>query len=177
MKIAGLAAGLGLLFGSLTARAAELAVGDVAPDFSLTGSDGQVHRLSAYLGKQAVVLAWFPKAFTGGCTRECKSLRESGGLIREFDVAYFAASTDTAAKNREFAVSLGVDFPILADPETHAAEPYGVLMPVIGLAKRWTFYIGKDGKILAIDKDVKVETAGGDVATKLASLGIAKKTP
>ena len=66
MKIAGLAAGLGLLFGSLTARAAELAVGDVAPDFSLTGSDGQVHRLSAYLGKQAVVLAWFPKAFTGG---------------------------------------------------------------------------------------------------------------
>jgi peroxiredoxin Q/BCP len=90
-------------------------------------------------------------------------------------VAYFAASTDTAQKNKEFAESLGADFPILADPDKAAAEPYGVLMPMVGMAKRWTFYIGKDGKILAIDKDVKVDTAGADIAAKLGELGVAKR--
>jgi peroxiredoxin Q/BCP len=90
-------------------------------------------------------------------------------------VAYFAVSTDTPEKNKEFAESLGADYPILADPDKKAAEPYGVLMPVVGMAKRWTFYIGKDGKILAIDKDVKVDTAGADVAAKLADLGVPRK--
>ena len=55
-----------------------------------------------------------------------------------------------------------------------AAEPYGVLMPFVGVAKRWTFYIGKDGKILFIDKDVKVATAGADIAAKLAQLGMGR---
>jgi peroxiredoxin Q/BCP len=90
-------------------------------------------------------------------------------------VAYFAASTDTAEKDKEFAESLGADYPILADPDKKVAEAYGVLMPVVGFAKRWTFYIGKDGKILAIDKDVKVDTAGADVAAKLGELGVPKK--
>ncbi len=90
-------------------------------------------------------------------------------------MAYFAVSTDTPEKNKEFAESLGADYPILADPDKKAAEPYGVLMPVVGVAKRWTFYIGKDGKILAIDKDVKVDTAGGDVAAKLAELGVPRR--
>jgi len=48
-------------------------------------------------------------------------------------------------------------------------------MPVVGVAKRWTFYIGKDGKILAIDKDVKVDTAGADIAAKLGELGVTRK--
>ena len=48
-------------------------------------------------------------------------------------------------------------------------------MPAVGLAKRWTFYIGKDGRILAVDKDVKVDTAGADIAAKLGELGIEKK--
>ena len=91
-------------------------------------------------------------------------------------MAYFAASTDTLDQNTKFAESLGADYPILADPDKKAAEAYGVVMPVVGFAKRWTFYIGKNGKILAIDKDVKVDTAGADVATKLAELGVRKKT-
>ena len=90
-------------------------------------------------------------------------------------MAYFAASTDTPQKDKEFAESLGADYPILADPDKKAADAYGVLMPVVGMAKRWTFYIGKDGKILAIDKDVKVDTAGADVAAKLAELGVPRK--
>jgi peroxiredoxin Q/BCP len=65
MKLPFLVAGLGLLLSCGAARAADLAVGDAAPDFALPGSDGKTHRLSDYKGR-AVVLAWFPKAFTGG---------------------------------------------------------------------------------------------------------------
>jgi peroxiredoxin Q/BCP len=91
-------------------------------------------------------------------------------------VAYFAVSTDTVQKNKEFAESLEADYPMLGDPDHTAAGPYGVLMPAVGLAKRWTFYIGKDGRILYIDKEVKVDSAGADVAARLAELGIPKKT-
>ncbi len=90
-------------------------------------------------------------------------------------MSYFAASVDTAQKDKEFAESLGADYPILADPDKKTAEAYGVLMPVIGLAKRWTFYVGKDGRILYIDKEVKVDTAGADAAARLAQLGAAKR--
>ena len=61
-----------------TATAAELKVGDAAPDFSLPGSDGRTYKLTDYRGKQAVVLAWFPKAFTPGCTTECRIMAEHG---------------------------------------------------------------------------------------------------
>jgi thioredoxin-dependent peroxiredoxin len=66
MKTLCLVAVLGLALSCAAARAAELKAGDGAPEFSLVGSDGRTHTLSAYRGKQAVVLAWFPKAFTGG---------------------------------------------------------------------------------------------------------------
>ena len=97
-----------------TLRAAEPAVGDKAPDFKLQGSDGKEYALSQFAGKQAVVIAWFPKAFTGGCTAECKSMKENGEAIRKFDVAYFTASVDEPMKNADFAKSLELDFPILS---------------------------------------------------------------
>lgn len=99
----------------------------------------------------------------------------SGDKIRQFEVAYFAASTDAPAKNKEFAESLGLDYPLLSDPEAKVAESYGVRVPILGLAKRWTFYIGKDGRILFVDKDVKPDSAGDDVAAKLAELGVPKR--
>ena len=66
MKTLCLVAALGFALSCAAARAAELKAGDTAPEFSLAGSDGKTHKLSDYKGKQAVVLAWFPKAFTGG---------------------------------------------------------------------------------------------------------------
>jgi peroxiredoxin Q/BCP len=89
-------------------------------------------------------------------------------------VAYFAASVDDIETNTKFAESLDADYPILSDADKSVAEAYGVLSPG-GLANRWTFYIGPDGKLLAIDKQVDVKTAGADVAAKLAELGVAKK--
>ena len=89
-------------------------------------------------------------------------------------MVYFAASTDDAPTNTKFAESLSCDYAILADPDKKVAEAYGVLMPGVGYANRWTFYIGPDGKILDIDKKVKPATAGADLAAKLEALKVAK---
>jgi len=159
------------------ARAAELKVGDEAPNFKLQATDGKTYQLSDFKGKQAVVLAWFPKAFTQGCTIECKSLAEHGDLIKKYDVTYFMASVDPldgAQGNKAFAETHKADFPLLSDPTKDTAKAYGVLTER-GFANRWTFYIGKDGRIQAIDKDVaqRLATSAEDMAAKLGEL----KTP
>ena len=91
-------------------------------------------------------------------------------------------SVDTLADNKAFAEKEGADFPMLADPEKQAAEAYGVLPPVNPerpdaprYARRHTFYIGPDGKILFVDRMVKTATAGEDLAKKLEELGVKKR--
>lgn len=93
--------------------------------------------------------------------------------MRQFDVAYFAASVDSPETNAKFAQSLGADYPILSDPTKAAARAYGVLAPS-GYASRATFYIGIDGRVLAIDRNVRAASHGGDVAAKLAELNVAR---
>jgi peroxiredoxin Q/BCP len=154
--------------------AEELKVGDKAPDFQLQASDGKTYKLSDYAGKQAIVLAWFPAAYTRGCTIECKSLAEHGDLIRKYDATYFMASVDPVEKNKGFADEQHADFPLLSDPTKKTAEAYGVLNQG-GVASRWTFYIGKDGTILAIDKTVKPPTSAEDMAAKLGELKVATR--
>ncbi len=157
------------------AEAPGLEAGAPAPEFSLAGSDGKTHSLAELRGKQAVVLAWFPKAFTGGCTAECKSLVEGGAALREYDVAYFAISTDTPEENKKFAESLGADFPILSDPTGETAKAFGVLGKDGKHARRWTYYIGADGTIKDVDREVKPASAAPDVVQRLESLKIPKK--
>ena len=155
------------------APAGELKVGDKAPNFKLQGSDGKTYNLADFVGKKAVVIAWFPAAFTKGCTIECKNLAMNGDKIRQYEVAYFMASVDPIEKNTDFAKAQEADFPLLSDPSKEVATAYGVLNPR-GTASRWTFYIGKDGRILAIDKAIKVETSAEDMVAKLAELNVTK---
>jgi len=103
---------------------------------------------------------------------ECKSFRENGAELRKLDVVYFAASCDTAETNKQFSESLDLDYPVLSDPERTAAIQYGVVTAERRFPFRWTFYIGTDGKILYIDKNVNVATHGKDVAVKLKELGV-----
>jgi thioredoxin-dependent peroxiredoxin len=182
MRVVNLLGIAGLVFGCAAAAfaqgqpaapAVELKVGDKAPNFKLQGSDGKTYSLSDFAGKKAVVIAWFPAAFTKGCTVECKSLAMNGDKIRAYDVAYFMASVDPIEKNTDFAKAQEADFPLLSDPTKEVATAYGVLNPK-GMATRWTFYIGKDGKILAIDKAIKVETSAEDMVAKLGELNVAK---
>lgn len=182
-----------LAAGAMAQSAVELKVGDMAPDFTLQGTDGKTHKLSDYRGKQAVVVAWFPRAFTQGCTIECKSLAENGDKIKQYDVAYFMASTDTIEDNTKFAKATSVtlqgrgggaatvvekkeaDFPLLSDPNKEVAAKYGVLMANGQVANRWTFYIDKSGKVVAIDTAVRPATSAEDMIAKLAELKVAKK--
>ena len=165
------------------AQTVDLKVGDQAPNFKLQATDGKTYQLSDFKGKQAVVVAWFPAAFTRGCTIECKSLAENGDKIKMYDVTYFMASVDPIEKNKEFAkattVKLGdtevskkeADFPLLSDPTKETAKAYGVLNER-GVASRWTFYIDKNGKIAYIEKMVKPETSAEDMIGKLAELKV-----
>ena len=89
-------------------------------------------------------------------------------------MAYFTASCDEPEKNKKFAESLELDYPILSDPDRKVATAYGVVNESRKNPQRWTYYIGTDGKILAIDKKVKSKTHGEDVAKKLEELGVAK---
>ncbi len=160
---------------SAAVRADAPKVGDKAPDFKLTGSDGKEYSLADFAGKKAVVIAWFPKAFTGGCTAQCKSMKEDGAAIRKFDVAYFTASVDDVQKNTDFAKSLGLDYPILSDPSKKTAEAYGVVHEGRPFAERWTFYIGPDGVVQAVDQKVNTKEHAKDIAKQLEAIGVPKK--
>ena len=166
-------AGVGLA-AQAPAPAVELKVGDVAPDFTLQATDGKTYKLSDFRGKQAVVVAWFPAAFTQGCTIECKSLAANGEKIRRFNVSYFMASVDPLEGERgnvAFAKENGADFPMLSDPSKTTAQAYGVLS-ARGFANRWTFYVDKNGRIAAIEKMVRPATSAEDMIAKLEELKV-----
>jgi thioredoxin-dependent peroxiredoxin len=91
--------------------------------------------------------------------------------LRRFKARYVAASVDTPERNARFARSLDLDFPILSDPTKATARAYGVL-GASGFAQRWTFYIGADRRVLAIDTHVAASTHGRDVADRLTELGV-----
>lgn len=158
-------------FRRTSASTVVLGPGDQAPEFSAVGSDGATYRLSDFRGSNPVVLAWFPKAFTGGCTVECRTLSEYNGVLGRSRVRCFAASVDSAQMNAEFARTLGLTFPILSDSDRTMARAYGVL-GASGFASRWTFFIAADGRIVHIDKQVRPSSHGSDVAARLMELGI-----
>jgi thioredoxin-dependent peroxiredoxin len=158
-----------------TAVAEELKAGDAAPAFRLVDADGKEYTLDDFKGKQGVVLAWFPRAFTPGCTIEIKSIRDSATELDGFDVSYFMVSLDPPEKNAEFAEEHGCDFPVLSDPDGETAKAYDVGAPGALFAKRWTFFIGADGEIKHVERGVNVSTHGADIVQKLDELGFPKK--
>jgi peroxiredoxin Q/BCP len=157
------------------ARAADLAPGDPAPAFALPGSDGAVHRLDDHRGRRAVVIAWFPGAFTPGCTAELRDLRDHADAIARYDAAVYLASVDPPERNEAFARAEGARQVILSDPEGETARAYGVLGPGGLFTHRWTFYLDSEGRILAIDRQVSPGTAGRDLLQKLDELGVPRR--
>ncbi|MDE0489004.1 MAG: peroxiredoxin [Gammaproteobacteria bacterium] len=156
------------------APTASLEAGMQAPDWTLPGSDGETHALADLLKKGPVVLAWFPKAFTPGCTAQCQSLAQNGDMIREYKVSYFMASVDPIGDNTDFASKYDADFPILSDESKEVANAYQVIGQY-GVPRRETFYIGTDGVILAVDREVDARGAAEETAAMLASLGVEKR--
>ena len=159
-------------FSQLSAASTQpLQVGDKAPSFDLPGTDGRSHALPLPNNADTpwTVLAWFPKAYTSGCTIECRSLAQNGHLIKKFNVRYFMLSVDPIETNKAFAADESADFPLLSDATTEIAEKYGVLSPR-GYAKRQTFYVDPQGTIQAIDRKVNPKTSAEDMAMYLLKL-------
>jgi peroxiredoxin Q/BCP len=153
-------AGLVLAAGIL-AYGAEVQPGMMAPPFEAPDQNGKMVRLQDYLGKSPVVLYFYPKDFTPGCTSEACTLRDHYQEIKDAGAAVLGMSADNVQSHADFAKQYNLPFPILADPGGKVIEAYGVkhaLFP--SRAARITFIIDKQGKVL--DRIDKVDPAKAD---------------
>jgi len=126
-----------------------LKVGERAPDFTARTTEGDVLSLSALRGRH-VVLYFFPKAFTPGCTRETVRFRDAVPDIRALGGTVVGVSVDDHETQCEFAESTKASFPLIADPEHTLSRLYGVLRPFLKLAKRVTYVIDPEGVIRGV---------------------------
>ncbi|TYC65549.1 thioredoxin-dependent thiol peroxidase [Stappia sp. BW2] len=139
----------------------ELAVGDVAPDFELEGDGGKKVSLSALKGKPVVVY-FYPKDDTPGCTKEAIAFTEQTDAFAKLGVTIIGLSPDTAAKHDKFIAKHNLAIRLGADTEKEAAEAYGVWVEKSMYGKKYmgversTFLVGPDGKIAQIWRKVKV---------------------
>ena len=124
-------------------------VGSQAPDFSLKNQDGQVVSLGDFANKQAVLLVFYPFAFSGICTGELCSVRDDLSSFQNDDVQVLGVSVDTTWALKAWAGQEGYDFPLLSDfwPHGEIAERYGVFNSDAGFAIRGTFLIDKTGVV------------------------------
>jgi peroxiredoxin Q/BCP len=132
-----------------TARADAPAVGAAAPAFSLQDQKGETHQLSDYRGKW-VVLYFYPKDGTPGCTTEACALRDNIFAYRKAGAVILGISVDDVASHKAFAEKHSLPFTLLADPNKQTAREYGVLVKMMGLfelAQRDTFLIDPQGRI------------------------------
>lgn len=151
-----------------TGSAAEdqpLSVGDAAPDFTIpegasTDQIGDAKKLSDLKGKN-VVLAFYPKAFTSGCTTQMCGYRDDFSSFESNDTVVLAISIDEQAESNRFKDEHKLPFPVLGDPKHEIIRAYGVELMKRGdleYAKRQTFLIDKSGKIAYIDREYNVLT-------------------
>ncbi len=130
-----------------------LKVGDTAPEFTMPSTTGKPVKLSDFKSKKNVVLAFYPAAFTGGCTKEMQAYQLGLDKFDGADTQVFGVSTDNTPSQRKFAEELKVTFPMLSDFTTRqVSKDYGVLMAERGIANRTTFVIDRDGKIQHIEE-------------------------
>ena len=143
--------------------------GDRAPDFRLQKQDGETVRLSDFRGHQNVVLYFYPKDDTPGCTKEACSFRNNISRFRELGTEILGVSVDDVKSHKEFLKKYNLNFTLLADPDKQVTSLYGV-KAWHGLAKRVTFVIDRQGAIRKIFPDVDVSRHSGEVLQVLQML-------
>jgi peroxiredoxin Q/BCP len=165
----GIIAGMLAVIG-LSAHAADLQPGMSAPPFTALDQASKNVRLADYLGKSNVVLYFYPKDDTPGCTAEACSLRDGYGDILATGAVVLGVSADDTASHAAFAEKFHLPFPILADPTRAIIDAYGVRMAVLGIAKRVTFIIDKGGIIRHIVREVNTKAHDQQVLALLKTL-------
>jgi peroxiredoxin Q/BCP len=126
---------------AVPAQADGLIVGQSAPAFELKAQNGKQISLAARQGKGWTVLYFYPKAGTPGCTQQACAFRDAIQTIREHNAEVYGISTDQVRRLQDFHQKHKLTFDLLSDPDAKVTEAYGVKMPLLPLAKRWTFII------------------------------------
>ncbi|MDJ0813695.1 MAG: peroxiredoxin [Woeseiaceae bacterium] len=160
------------LFSSLFASATEqVTTGDVAPEFELSDQDGNLHSLEDYRD-QWVVLYFYPKDETPGCTTEACEFRDNIFAFRNLNAQILGVSLDDVDSHQKFAEKHGLPFPLLADTDGLAADAYGVKTKMFGMtiARRQTFLIAPDGTIAKHYEKVKPAEHSAEVLADLEQL-------
>jgi thioredoxin-dependent peroxiredoxin len=149
------------LFVSLTVGFADApktpAVGDKAPLVEGRDQDGKDWKLADFIGKKAVLLYFYPKDNTPGCTKEACGLRDSMGEFKKDGVEVIGVSFDSSASHQKFISDYTLNFPLVADTNGRIADAYGVRMGGKNMARRVSFLIGKDGTIVHVTDNPKAD--------------------
>lgn len=143
--------------------------GQKAPDFTAVDQNGKTISLAALKG-QKVVLYFYPKDDTPGCTAQACSLRDGNTAIQEAGAVILGVSADGQASHKAFAQKFNLPFSLLADPEKKIIEAYGVKMAVVGVAKRTTFIIDGEGTIRKVLRDIDTKQHDQQVLAALKEL-------
>ncbi|GAB3141705.1 peroxiredoxin [Amycolatopsis stemonae] len=142
--------------------------GDLAPDFTLPDDQGRDRTLSDFLATGPVVLFFYPAAMTGGCTAESCHFRDLAAEFAEVGAHRIGISPDGVTKQRQFSEANDFDYPLLSDVEGVVAKQFGVWRKLVPLhAKRVTFVIGEDRKVLEKIKSELNFTVHADQALKV----------
>ncbi|MFK7815711.1 MAG: peroxiredoxin [Gammaproteobacteria bacterium] len=154
-----------------SSSASELEVGQEAPQFELLDQTETNHKLSDYLGKW-VVLYFYPKDDTPGCTKEACAFRDDIVALKNLNVQIFGVSVDSTESHAEFSNKFSLQFPLLADTGGKIASEYNSLTKIgpLKLAKRHTFIINPEGKLAQIYKTVKPATHSDEVIAQIKKL-------
>ena len=161
-----------LALGAAALAAEQPAVGDIAPEFELFDQNEQLHSLEDYRD-QWVVLYFYPKDQTPGCTTEACEFRDNIFAFKKLNAQILGVSLDDVESHKQFAEEHGLPFPLLADVQGKAADAYGVKTRMFGMtvARRQTFIIGPDGSIAKHYDSVKPATHSQEVLEDLEALG------
>jgi thioredoxin-dependent peroxiredoxin len=161
---------ISIIFSTATAFAAMPKVGDTAPPFVGHDQDGKVVKLADLIGKKIVLLYFYPKDFTSGCTKEACGFRDRMGELQKDNVEVIGVSFDSADSHKKFITKYNLNFTLLADPDGKIVDTYGVKMPGMKMSKRVSFLIGLDGKIVHITDAMNPQTHFNEMKAAIAGL-------
>lgn len=154
-----------------SADSSDLKEGQKAPAIQAQDQNGKTIKLSDFAGKSAVVLYFYPKDDTPGCTKEACSLRDGHVALQAAGAVVLGVSSDDVKSHEAFAAKYHLPFSLLADPDKAIINAYGVKMFGLGMAKRVTFVIDRQGVIRKIFRDVKPAGHDQEVLAAVKNLG------
>ena len=162
---------VGVVLTQFSALSAEMPKkGDTAPDFSVAASDGTTVHLKDYVGKGSIILYFYPKDDTPGCTKEACGIRDTFGEFKGLDATVFGVSFDSVESHKNFIAKYKLPFVLLADTDKKVAKTYGVADDNSVVARRVTFVINKAGKIAFVNPNVNPATHAAELRAVLSHL-------